>query len=258
MRKDIFFRLDIFCPKTQLAQIPNLYYKYTHRLPCQPIIQFSPNPIDTQHRSISLTSNCDSRTLYTLCTSQDLVKRQEGFRRLGGCLLPVARNQLNEEYFDLAIVQDCVQDALKIIWKQLKEAGGPQSPAAFFIYAVRITRHRCIDRYRYERRRITDALSDEDDNGIQHTSALGITQPPTPEQYLLSQEMLILLIQRIDSHSKLSDKAKRVLIEGFLYEKTDAELAQALSTTKANIRLIRHRALQILRADDEFLNTFRE
>ncbi|MCB0061503.1 MAG: sigma-70 family RNA polymerase sigma factor [Caldilineaceae bacterium] len=202
--------------------------------------------------------NRDARTLYTLCTSQDPAQRQEGFQRLGDCLLPVARKQLNEQYFDLTIVQDCVQEALAVICQQLETERGPQAPGAFLAFAMQVTRHRCIDRYRYERRRTTEALDSEEEDGIQHTTALGIAPSLSPVQQFLNAEMSLELIESIQAHPQLSDNAKSVLLEGFLLDRTDAELAQQLNTSKANIRLIRHRALLTLRADQEFLRKFQD
>lgn len=205
-----------------------------------------------------MTPNCDSRTLYNLCTSRDLAERREGFRRLGACLLPVARNQLNETYFDLTVVQDCVQVVLEIIWEKVSRGQGPQSPDAFFAFAVQITRHRCIDRYRYERRRTTEPLDGEDEDGIQHTAALGIAPEQSPEEQVLRHDALLLLIRHLQDHADLSDNAKIVLIQGFFFEKTDAEVADMLATSEPNVRLIRHRALKRLQDDEGFISSLRD
>ncbi|MBV7334833.1 hypothetical protein KFU94_42665 [Chloroflexi bacterium TSY] len=69
-----------------------------------------------------MAPNCDSRTLYTLVTGSNLNDVYDGFRRLGECLLPIARHQLNSNQYDDMIVEDCVQEALESIWDNLEKS----------------------------------------------------------------------------------------------------------------------------------------
>lgn len=204
-----------------------------------------------------MISRCDARTLYALCTSTDHGEVHEGFQRLGECLLPVARSQLNEQDFDHAVVQDCVQEALQAIWLRLKQDRGPQMPEAFLAFAVQITRHRCIDRYRYEKRRASESLEAAQGEDVQPTAALGSSPELLPEHLVILDEAKTTLLVSIHHHPKLTDRAKSVLIEGYLFEKTDAELAQELSTTEGNIRIIRCRGLKLLRTDETLMAALR-
>lgn len=204
-----------------------------------------------------MTPPCDANTLYPLCMSADPAERRRGFQLLGRCLLPIARSQLNTRYDD-TIVQDCVQEALVQIWSQIKAGTCPQTPLGFLALATQITRRRCIDRHRYEQRRTAEAIDETDEDAYHYSQALGIDPSQWPEQVYLEKERWLSLILVIQSHPELNENAKFVLIEGFIFEKTDDELAKLLQMTKANIRLIRFRALKLLRNDSAFLDRFGE
>lgn len=197
---------------------------------------------------------CDSNDLYRQCTSTVLAEVHTGFQQLGNCLLPVVRRQLNQQWFDHTVVEDCVQDALRDIWRAMQQGNGPQSPDTFWAWAIKIAQHRSLDKVRYLRRRQTEALPSEEEGEGAPSAAIESTLPDEqPETHFLLDESLITLLLSIRNHPKLSDKSKTILIEGFLFEKTDVELAKVLLTPQSNIRLIRHRNLEKLRDDPDFL-----
>ena len=197
---------------------------------------------------------CDSNDLYRQCSSALLAEVHAGFQQLGNCLLPVVRRQLNQQWFDHTVVEDCVQDALRDIWRAMKQGNGPQSADTFWAWAIKIAQHRSLDKVRYLRRRQTEALPSEEEGEGAPSAAIESTLPDEqPETHFLLDESLITLLLSIRNHPKLSDKSKAILIEGFLFEKTDLELAQLLLTPQSNVRLIRHRNLEKLRDDPDFL-----
>ena len=197
---------------------------------------------------------CDSNDLYRQCTSTLLAEVHTGFQQLGNCLLPVVRRQLNQTWYDHTVVEDCVQDALRDIWRAMKQGNGPQSPDTFWAWTIKIAQRRGLDKVRYLRRRQTEALPSEENGDVTPSKPIAPTLPHEhPETQFLLDESLITLVLSIRNHPKLSDKSKAILIEGFLFEKTDLELAQVLLTPQSNIRLIRHRNLEKLRGDSDFL-----
>lgn len=213
-----------------------------------PLIMSDRMPISIHYWRPPLTPNCYSRQLYTLCTSTDLNDIHQGIEQLGLYLWPVARNTLSSIYDD-TFVQDCIQEALVGVWHCLERGDGPNSPDSFLALAVRITKNKCIDRVRYEDRRPTDG-----EVGAETVSAQTVTDvADLPEDYLFQYESTSEMFIYIAEHPQLAEKAKQILIGGFLFDKTDAELAQEMGEKRANIRLIRHRAFLKLRDDDVLL-----
>lgn len=201
---------------------------------------------------------CDSSDLYRRCTSTDLHEVHAGFQQLGRCLLPVARYRLNKARFDQTEVEDCVQKALSDIWQKLKQGYRPYSPNTFLGWAITIVHRRCLDYIRYTARRPTEVLTHaltEDSSASLAAVDPAVNQPDV--QTLRVEQKLTLLLS-IRRHPKVSSKSKTVLIDGFLFEKTDEELAWALLTTKGNIRLTRHRNLEKLRQDADFMMNLRK
>ncbi|MEM7126529.1 MAG: sigma-70 family RNA polymerase sigma factor [Chloroflexota bacterium] len=181
-----------------------------------------------------------------------------GMQRLGECLMPVARGQLNSERFDDDFVQDCVQLALISIWETLKKGIHPDSPATFLAWCRRITVNKCIDEVRKVKRRPADSLNELHDEStvtpLQSSAALDSTWPEP--QVALTEERQELLLS-LQTHPKLSGKSKTVLIEGFLLEQSDAEVAPLVPTPISNVRLIRFRNLKKLRDDSNFIERLR-
>lgn len=200
--------------------------------------------------------NCDSSDLYRLCTSRDLNEVNTGMQRLGECLMPVARSQLNSDRFDNNFVQDCVQLVLISIWETLRKGTHPHSPGTFLAWCRRITVNKCIDELRKAKRRPTTPLDDHvaEESTLVNSTAGEVTWPEA--QVELTEERQELLLS-LETHPKLSGKSKTVLIQGYLLELTDAEVAPLASTPIPNVRLIRHRNLKKLRNDSDFMQKLR-
>jgi RNA polymerase sigma factor (sigma-70 family) len=182
----------------------------------------------------------------------------QGFQQLGECLLPVARQQLNPNQYDWHDVEECVQNALRDIWTSMKRGNGPQGPASFFAFAVTVVQRRCWDKIRYTERRPSEPLITDTGEETQQVASAAKNRPEQLPGYLfLRVERLIRLIAMVHTHANLSPKSQTILIHGFLFERTDVELAQSLLVTKDNIRLTRHRNLEQLRKDNAFLTDLR-
>ncbi len=203
-------------------------------------------------------SNLSSEELYAKCTSSNLAEVHEGFQFLGNRLFLVIRKLLNPTRFDEMFVEDCVQTALPIIWKSMQEGKGPDHPGSFLSWATRVATNRCIDRLRYEKRRPTEAISDE------VAESVGKIDLNLDHQILLDEKKIELLTS-LRRRSTLSEDSKIVVIEGFLFEKTDEEIAEELSHSTgkervvrpSNVRVIRHRNLDKLRHDTGFIDLLR-
>ena len=165
------------------------------------------------------------------------------------------RKLLNPTRFDEMFVEDCVQTALRIIWKAMQEGKGPNHPGSFLSWATKVATNRCIDRLRYEKRRPAEAISDE------VAESVGKIDLNLDHQILLDEKKIELLTS-LRRRSTLSEDSKIVVIEGFLFEKTDEEIAEMLSHSTgkervvrpSNVRVIRHRNLDKLRHDTDFID----
>ncbi|MEZ4664592.1 MAG: sigma-70 family RNA polymerase sigma factor [Caldilineaceae bacterium] len=194
--------------------------------------------------------HCDPLSLYAVCTSADPDECRAGLRKLAAFLYPVARLRLNAELYDDFAVQECTQNALVAIYLRLQKQQGPDAPAAFCAWAARIVINKCLDRIRYDQRRLTEPLD-------QAFETAGDDEV-LPEHIIVIDETSTELLLAIQAHPDLSDDAKTTLIQGYYYEKTDQEIAKLLGKTPANIRLIRHRSLVKLRNDDDFCTRLRQ
>lgn len=192
----------------------------------------------------------DSETLYSLCTSSELAQVHAGFQQLGNYLFIILRKRLNVTRFDDMFVEDSVQIALREIWRNMQEGNGANNPDTFLNWATTIAVRRNIDQIRYETRRQGDELSDE------LAETFGAPEDLIDHQIVLDEKKIELLTS-LRQHPKLSSESKTVVIDGFLFDKTDAELAHALLTPQPNVRVIRHRNLGKLKRDAQFLAMLR-
>ena len=194
-----------------------------------------------------MAPKCDSRTLYDLCTSADIVAVQQGVQRLGECLMAVARAQLNPNRYDYQAVEDCVQNAIIAIWTMLEKGEGPEEPGAFMAYAVKTTKNKCIDRVRHDGRR-PPTIQMIDEAAIDAILDHGL---PLDEEF-------IYLAASINNHKRLSENSKKVLIGGYLLDMSEIDLAKELATAVPNVGTIRHRNLKKLRSDHAFMTALRK
>jgi len=194
-----------------------------------------------------------SLDLHRRCCSDDPVVVDAAFQQLGNYLYRVAyaRLQLNTHRAELA--HESVQQALAAIWQRLSEGRGPNHVEWFLSWCASIVIHKMLDELRKEgrtRRESLDELMDADDSSLLQ---IPDSQAPVPDRQALDSEATRHLIELIQNHPHLNDEAKFVLLYGYLLEWEDAALAQALDKERASIRVIRFRALKILRNDPDFI-----
>lgn len=186
-----------------------------------------------------------SEELYRLCTASQSADIQKGFELLGNYLFLILRSRLNQNRFDEMFVHDCAQTALENIWKAIAQGKGPDSASTFLGWSVKVASNRCIDRLRYESRRTTEELSREIEDAFVSVDA-------NLETMVTLDEKKIELLTSLRRHPALSEKSKTIVIQGYLFDQTDSELAQLLATKQSNVRVIRHRNLEKLKHDAAF------
>lgn len=197
-----------------------------------------------------MAPNCDSLSLYAACTSADPEECRAGLQKLTEFLYSVARFNLNANQYDDFAVQECVQRAVIAIYLQLQNQKGPDSPKAFCAWVTRIAINKCVDQTRRDMRRPTEPL--------EQASETVADDKILPEHRITLDEANAELLLAIQDHPDLSDDAKTTLIQGYIFEKSDQEIADMLEKKPANIRLIRHRSLVRLRNDDDFCTRLRQ
>jgi hypothetical protein len=79
-----------------------------------------------------------------------------------------------------------------------------------------------------------------------------------PEDYALEHETHTELVSLIQEHPHLNPAIKTVLLQSYLLERNDNELAEQLVLEAVTIRVLRFRGLRTLRSDPEFMTKLEE
>lgn len=136
---------------------------------------------------------------------------------------------------------DSTQEAFIKAFKSIKQYRG----GSFKSWLLRIVSNTCYDQLRYNKRRPTEAL--EDDNFDSDYAPHLIDHAERPEEGLLRQELGDMLQQAI---SQLSPDQRLVLIlsdvEGFSYQEIAQTTDLALGTVKSRLNRARRRLRDIL------------
>lgn len=229
-----------------------------------------------------MASTLDPHTLYRACRSVDRAERAAAYQQLGEFLLRVALSRLKSKPDLHPQAEECAQEALTAIWQKLEAGQGPDTAGRFLSWAATIVIHKVFDMLRREgfplRSEETDPgeipgrkkrvprrqqesfeqlVEYEDGPGDPWQEQLPDPQPSDPEIDFLQREGAIELLLGIREHPHVSDDSKIVLLDGFLADMADEELASRLNTSRSNIRVIRYRNLNKLRDDVEFLANLR-
>ena len=145
-------------------------------------------------------------------------------RRLNGALLRAGA--------DLALAEDCVQDALVAAMQHWPAEGWPERPGAWLMTAAK---HRLLDRMRHVQMVVREqqALSDDADARESHLA-------PDPLELLLANEADdvgddALRLMFIACHPKLAREAQWALTLRLVAGLTVAEIARALFAKEATI-----------------------
>ncbi len=214
----------------------------------------------------------DAARLYAACVSPREAERVEAFETLGRWLYRALWRHVQGDPRLDHLAADCAQDALVTVWEQLAAGRGPDQPASFLGWSVRIATNKLVDELRKlepsprvnRSKRVAlsqqvrlDAADGEDaSNGRPLGDRLADAAAPALEDRMAYVELHALLneIHRIRS---VSANSKTVLLNGFLDGWDDAELAEHLSTSARNVHVIRCRDLAKLRQEGDFMQRLR-
>lgn len=163
-----------------------------------------------------------------------------------------------------SLAEDCVQDALVKVWRALEEGRGPDHPDRFVSWAGRVAANTLVSELRkldpaadvtrpkrvgWRRQVSLDAALEPDEGPARELPALA----PSPEERAAAGQLTELLLE-IHGVGAISEASRTVLLQGYLAEWDDDELAAHLDTTRANIHVIRSRDLVKLRGEAGFMD----
>jgi RNA polymerase sigma-70 factor (ECF subfamily) len=133
---------------------------------------------------------------------------------------------------DRSAADDVVQEVLAAVVVALR-AGRIGGPELIGPYALSVCRRRIADLHRSAARR--SALHEQLEPALAATTCA--SEPPALD-----------LEQMLRALSPLSGRERQIVSETFSAERSAAEIAEALGTTAAHVRVLRHRALAKMRA----------
>ena len=173
-----------------------------------------------------------SAVLYAACCQQqDVRKREAAFEDLHRLLYRAAYSRWPE------LAEDAAQRALILVYEQLDRC---REPGTFLAFALNKLRHG----FQQERRSLKrgDVSPDDLDSVLADDEAANL------EQNLLSQESTTALLQALE---RLVDPRQRsVVLWKYLGGLSDEDIAQRLGIMSGYVRVLRHRGMESLRADE--------
>ncbi|MCE7939295.1 hypothetical protein DCC79_15915 [bacterium] len=214
----------------------------------------------------------DAGRLYAACVSPREAERVEAFETLGRWLYRALWRHVQGDPRLDHLAADCAQDALVTIWEQLAAGRGPEQPASFLGWSVRIATNKLVDEMRKleptprvnrskrvalsQQVRLDVPEAEGGADGRTLGDRIADAAAPALEDRMAYVELHALLneIHRIRS---VSANSKTVLLNGFLDGWDDAELAEHLATSARNVHVIRCRDLAKLRQEGDFMQRLR-
>ena len=195
----------------------------------------------------------DAHALYARCCSPDPQTCSDAFQELGAFLLRVARARLKDRPYLAHLAEDCAQQALLIAWRKLGEDRGPARPEWFLTWSASIVIHRVQDELRRVTRARLDSLDELAEEGeSQLSGGIGAEVVDADLSFATTADR-DRFVALIENHPGLSPEAKLVLLHGYLLEQDDQELAGQLGKSRATVRVLRFRGLNLLRSDRAFM-----
>ncbi len=200
-----------------------------------------------------------SERLYLACRSSDPRVRDAALVDLGGLLHRVAWRQAGDDPHWQSLAEDCAQEALMVIWRQLEAGRGPDHPDRFVAWAAviavnkvreairRLDPHPTMRRAKRVARSQLVSLDAPEHDGRSAAQSLADVDADTGRAAEITE--LRGLVAEIADSLAVSEQSRFVLIKGFIEGWDDDDLARELGTTRANIHVIRSRDLAKLRAD---------
>jgi len=208
------------------------------------------------------------RELYQACLAPGLRERELAFQRLGRLLYPIAWRQVKDDSHLQHLAEDCTQEALVIIWQRLGKGRGPDRPDRFVSWCAAIV----VNKVREEVRRLNptpavrrakrvglgqlvslDAPATEERPALAETAARDAPSADDAVAYAAIRD----LVREIRTIPEISEQSRTVLLKGFIEGWDDADLAELLGTTRANVHVIRCRDLAKIREVPAFMDRLR-
>lgn len=144
------------------------------------------------------------------------------------------------------LAEDLVSEVFLEVWKILSERVEEVRSIRGLLY--KIARRRVIDSYRREKRRITERFVDESvTDGAGATTTVGekeLSDKGRGRERSELQAETALLLRQI---KRLKEDYQDVLLLRLIEDLSFPEIAQALDKTHANVRVIYHRAIVLLK-----------
>ncbi len=216
-----------------------------------------------EKKSAGASPGLDAARLMAACRSAAPDERATAFQSLGRRMYRLLWPRVRHDPRLAALAEDCVQEALVKVWRALEEGRGPDHPDRFVSWAARVAANTLVS----ELRKVDPAASVARPKrvGLRRQVSLEATAEPDegPARELAvdedrlearaAQAELAALLAEIRDMDGLSVPSRTVLLQGYLAEWDDDELATHLGTTRANVHVIRSRDLAKLREDAAFM-----
>lgn len=211
----------------------------------------------------------EALALYRACAFGTRSEQVAAFERLGRLLYEIAWRRVRDDPRLEHLAEDCMQEALVTIWRRLQAGQGPDRPASFIHWAATIV----LNKLREEIRRLDPATAVRPAKRVALRLQTSLDAPETPEglplvetlpdrgagpEELLQRQELIRLLDEIRTTTAISEPSRIVLLKGYIEGWEDAELAEFLATTTANVHVIRCRDLAKLRRQPEFMRRLQD
>ncbi len=219
------------------AAVQHLRHRYTWRLLTEDeLCQEVQRVVVTQPAMSTvetLITRCYAKVLYTACCQTvDGARRELAYTELHRYL------HHNAQKHDLAEAEDLAQAALQLVFEQLDRC---RQPEAFFTFAL----YKLLHVTKQSRRR--QAKTSEQSGDEADLAQVTDPQARSLVDRLCHKEGLELLLKAL---ARLRDERQRTTILLKYFEGlADEEIAQRLAITANHVRVLRTRALTILRSD---------
>lgn len=189
-----------------------------------------------------MSSLIDSYLVFRVRTSGD----REAFARLYDRHIHSLYRFVYAKVSQKELAEDLVSEVFLDIWRLLSERKTDVQSIRGLIY--KIARRKVIDSYRQAKRRSIEVLSEEvvtdEDSGTTTVSEKEISDRGRGHVRTETQADVALLLRQL---KKLKEDYQDVVLLRLVEELSFPEIAQALDKTHANVRVIYHRAVALLK-----------
>jgi len=180
-----------------------------------------------------VAKNVYSHAIYDGCRSRKIKEQQRAYKELSYYLYRITSNYVMSKGCSLDLAEECAQQALMQIHKNIETV---RKPGGFLAFTITTTNRICFRMIEKARRygECGEALPE-----------------PNEGHSLITPELLDCLLEAI---ARLSNKDMRmVLTLEYFANFKDREIALVVHTTTNNIQQLRFRAKKVMRDDQELL-----